>query len=570
MDKQGIAQTLEEVGTLLELKGENPFKIRAYYNAARNLENSSEDLAKLAQEDKLQELPGIGKDLNEKIKELLKTGKLKYLEELRKEFPPELPHLLKIPGLGPKKVKVLYEELGIHSVGELEYACKENRLIDLKGFGEKTQNNILQGIQYSKKNQGTYLYDFAYTTAQSILKRLLKITDSSQGSIGGSLRRHKETVHDIDLLIASKNKASALMKYFTQLPEVEQILAQGETKSSVRLKSGIQVDLRVVSPTEYPYALLYFTGNKEHNTLLRGIAKDRGLKLNEYGLFKGTKPLACKDETAIYQALGLHYIPPEAREENNAIDWAAKKDFPKLIEEKDLKGIFHVHSNWSDGNASIEAMAQKAQDLGFQYMGLSDHSQSAKYAGGLTEQDLIKQHAEIDRLNKKLKIKILKGIESDILADGSLDYPDKILKKFDFIIASVHSGFKMSESQMTERLIKALKNPYTTMLGHMTGRLLLAREGYRLDLDRIFMTAAKYKKIIEINSNPHRFDIDWRYLRKASQMGVEFSINPDAHSIEGLEDTFYGVGLARKGWLEKDKIFNTKSLSEVQKYLQKA
>ncbi len=569
MDKHAIAQVFEEIGTLLELKGENPFKIRAYQNAARNLESSSEDLAKLAQEDKLQELPGIGKDLSEKIKELLKTGKLKYLEELRKEFPPQLPNLLKIPGLGPKKVKVLYEQLGIHSVGELEYACKENRLIDLKGFGEKTQNNILQGIQYSKKHQGTFLYDFASTTAQDILKTLLKVAGNSQASVGGSLRRHKETVHDIDLLVASKNKATALMKCFTQLPELEQILAQGETKSSIRLKSGIQVDLRVVSPTEYPYALIYFTGSKEHNTLLRGLAKDRGLKLNEYGLFKGTKLLPCKDEAAVYEALGLHYIPPEAREGNDEIDWASKKTFPKLIEEKDLKGIFHVHSTWSDGNASIETMAQKAQDLGFQYIGLSDHSQSAKYAGGLTEQDLIKQHAEIDRLNKKLKIKILKGIESDILADGSLDYPEKILKKFDFVIASVHSGFKMTESQMTERLIKALENPYTTMLGHLTGRLLLAREGYALDLDRILKTAVKHKKIIEINANPHRFDIDWRYLRKASQMGVEFSINPDAHSVEGLEDTFYGVGLARKGWLAKDKIFNTKSLSEVEKYLHK-
>ncbi len=569
MDKTEIIQVLEEIGTLLELKGDNPFKIRAYHNAARSLESCSEDLEKLAQEKRLQELPGIGKDLSEKITELFKTGKLPYLTELRKSFPADLPNLLKIPGLGPKKVKALYEKLGIHSVGELEYACKENRLLDLEGFGEKTQQNILQGIQYSKKNQGSYLYDFAYTTAQKILKQILKFPGVQEAALGGSLRRHKEIVHDIDILVSSSAKPVPLMKAFTTLGEVELILAQGETKSSVRLKSGIQVDLRVVLPKEYPYALVYFTGNKEHNTLLRGIAKEHGLKLNEYGLFRKEKLIPCKSEAEIYKALGLHYIPAEAREGGDEIDWALKKAFPTLIEQKDLRGVFHVHSTWSDGNASIETMAREAEKLGFQYLGISDHSQSAKYAGGLSEADLVKQHAEIDTLNKKLKIKILKGIESDILADGALDYPDKVLKKFDFVIASVHSRFKMSESEMTERLVKALKNPYTTMLGHMTGRLLLAREAYTFDLDRILKTAAEHQKMIEINANPHRLDIDWRHLRKASKTGVEFSINPDAHSPEGLADVFYGVGIARKGWLGKEKIFNTKSLAEVEKYLGK-
>jgi DNA polymerase (family 10) len=330
------------------------------------------------------------------------------------------------------------------------------------------------------------------------------------------------------------------------------------------------VDLRVVEDKQYPYALLYFTGSKEHNTALRGIAKDKGLKLNEYGLFRGEKLIPCQDEADIYKALGMEYIPPELREGLGEIAAAEKDKIPSLITEKDLRGVFHVHSTWSDGTADIETMARTAQKLGFQYMGLSDHSQTAQYAGGLKPADLKKQHAEIDAVNKKLKgFKIFKGIESDILSDGSLDYPEKILEQFDFVIASVHFGFKMSEAEMTKRLVKILENPYTTMLGHMTGRLLLAREGFALNTDKIIETAAKHKKIIEINANPHRFDMDWRYLKKAAAQGVRFSINPDAHSPEGLKDTAYGVGIARKGWLTKKEVVNTMTLGEMEKFLSK-
>jgi DNA polymerase (family 10) len=358
------------------------------------------------------------------------------------------------------------------------------------------------------------------------------------------------------------------MGRFTHLPEVETILAQGETKSSVRLSTGIQVDLRVISEKEYPYALIYFTGSKEHNTILRGIAKDKGLKLNEYGLYRGEKLIECKDEAQIYKALGMEYIPPELREGVGEISAAEKDKIPDLIDEKDLQGVFHVHSTWSDGTASIQKMAETAQKLGFKYMGLSDHSQSAKYAGGLTAADLKKQHAEIDAVEKKMKgFKIFKGIESDILSDGSLDYPEKILENFDFVIASVHSGFKMSEGEMTKRLVRVLENPHTTMLGHMTGRLLLAREGYAFNLDKVLETAAKHGKVIEINANPHRFDIDRRWIQKASSLGVKFSINPDAHSPEGLKDTAFGVGIARKGWLTKNQVVNTMPLSEMEKFL---
>lgn len=568
MNKEKIADILEEIGTLLELKGENPFKTRAYHNAARMIQNSTEDFEKLAKTDQLDQLPGIGEALAKKIAELVTTGKLKYLEELKKEFPPHLTDLLKISGLGPKKVKILYQDLGISSIGELEYACKENRLLKQKGFGEKTQKNILKEIEYQKKNQGSYLYPVALKAAEEFLLSVQKISGIRKISIGGSLRRCKEIVHDIDLIASADADFKKIMLQFTHLEEVETILAEGETKSSVRLKSGIQVDFRVVEEKQFPYALIYFTGNKDHNTILRGMAKDLGIKLNEYGLFKGEKNIVCHDEKEIYEKLGLHFIPPEAREGIDEIEWAKKHSFPELIEEKDIQGVFHVHSLWSDGSAEIEAMAQKAESLGFQYLGLSDHSQSAKYAGGLTPDDIKKQHAEIDLLNKKnKKIKIFKGIESDILSDGSLDYPENVLEKFDFVIASVHSGFKMNEEEMTKRLIKALKNPYTTMLGHMTGRLLLAREGYKLDLEKIFETAAKNNKMIEINANPHRFDIDWRYLKMAKEKGVKFSINPDAHSIEGLEDTFLGVGIARKGWLTKKEVVNTMSLKEIEKYL---
>lgn len=567
MDKRQVAQMLDEIGTLLELKGDNPFKIRAYHNAARTLEGLSEDLASLVQEERLQELPGIGVDLSEKITELFNTGHLKYLDKLKKEFPPGLPDLLTLQGLGPKKVKTLYDKLGIHSVGELEYACKENRLLDLAGFGAKTQENILKAIAYNKKNQGSYLCDVAYESAVQIQNALKKFPKLLEIAIAGSLRRCKEIVHDIDIVASVKaGNEISFMKKFCALTSAGELIAQGETKSSIRLENGLQVDLRVVQEKEFPYALLHFTGSKEHNTVLRSLAKDKGLKLNEYGLFKNEKLIPCKSETEIYKALGLEYIPPELREDYGEIEAAKKNKIPPLIESKDLKGIYHVHSTWSDGSASIEEMAVTAEKLGFQYMGLSDHSQSAKYAGGLSSAELKKQWAEIETLNKKFKnFKILKGIESDILPDGSLDYPETVLKHFDFVIASVHSGFKMSEADMTKRLLKAIENPYTTMIGHISGRLLLAREGYSLNYEKIFQKAAKHQTMIEINANPHRLDLDWRLIKHAKSLGVRFYINPDAHSPEALKDTFWGLGIARKGWLIKEDVLNTQTFSQIKK-----
>lgn len=567
MDKREIIAALEEIGELLEIQGENPFKVRAYQNASRILEGLPQDPADLVASGEIGNIKGIGQGLSEKITEMVKKGKSTYLLELRRSIPPGVLELLKVPGLGPKKAKALYEELDLHNLGELEYACKENRLLDLKGFGAKTQENILKGIEMLKKSSGRFLFDVAYRQAQELLAFVKQDPKVLRAEIAGSLRRCKETIGDIDILASLKGDASALMKKFVTQAQVEDVLAQGETKSSVRLKSGIQVDLRVVEDKEFPFALLYFTGSKEHNTVLRGIAKDKGLKLNEYGLFRGEKPLPCKDEAEIYKALGLHYIPPEAREGLGEIEFAAKHAFPRLIEAEDLRGVFHVHSEWSDGGATILDMAKEAERLGFEYMGLSDHSQTAAYAGGLKAADLKAQAKEIAAAQKKLKkLKILQGTESDILNDGALDYLAKTLDELDFVIASVHMRFKMDKKAMTQRLVKAISDKHTRILGHISGRLLMARDPYDFDREAVFAAAAKHRVAIEINANPHRFDLDWRFLQQAKAAGVKFCINPDAHSINGLSDTFFGVGIARKGWLTKEDVLNTKSLAEIKEY----
>lgn len=564
-----IAEALEQIAELMEIKGENPFRSRAYQNGARIVEGLS-DLEKRIEEKTLTEVKGIGEGLAEEITHLALKGKSPQLQELRKSFPKGIVEMLEVPGLGPKKVKVLYEDLGLKNLGELEYACKENRLLDLKGFGAKTQENVLKGIALLKKSAGRYLVDVAMEEAQKIYRFISKQKQVIRCEIAGSLRRRKETIGDIDILASTRGPAAPLMKALQKHPSVEDVLAGGETKTSVRLKSGIQVDLRVVADKQFPFALVYFTGSKEHNTVLRKIAKDKGLKLNEYGLFKGKKSLPCKTETDVYQALGLHFIPPELRENQGEIQSAKKRKYPPLIEDKDLKGTFHAHSTWSDGLNSVLEMGQAAEKLGFEYLGLSDHSQTAYYAGGLKPKDLAKQAKEIAAANRKLKkCLILQGTESDILADGSLDYTSATLKKLDFVIASLHSGFKMEVGKMTKRFIKVIENPYTRFIGHISTRLLLAREGVALDYPAIFAAAAKQGVVIEINANPHRLDLDWRYLGAAREAGVKFSINPDAHNVSGLADVSYGVGIARKGGLRAEDVINTRGLKEIREFCSK-
>ncbi len=554
---------------LLELEGANPFKIRAFENASRSLETFSEDLDALVQAKQLQTLPGIGKGISADIEELATTGQLKVFEELKRKFPETLFELLKIPNVGPKKVKVLYDKLDIKSIGELEYACLENRLVTLPGFGEKTQAKILNGIAFLKKNKGKYLYSEVIEQIQPIFLIMKSWKEIQDVSIAGSLRRGKELVHDADL-VCSSTVPEKVMEKFLKLKEAGTLLGKGPTKISIVLKSGLQVDLRVVSPKEYIFALHHFTGSKEHNTWMRGIAKDKGYKLNEYGMWKNEKTISCKKEEDIFSALGLPYVEPEMREGSLEIQYIEKKQkLPELVKDKDIKGFFHMHTTYSDGTNSLEEMIQKAVDMGFEYMGISDHSQTAFYANGLKLADIEKQHKEIDKLQKKFQnIRLFKGIESDILKDGSLDYPAGVLKKFDFVIASVHSQFNMPENEMTERCMKALQNPYTTMIGHPTGRLLLGREGFAINITKLIDAAAKYGKCMELNASPHRLDLDWRILPYVKEKRVPVSINPDAHSTTGIEDIRFGVVMARKAGLESKNIWNTMPLKQMERRLE--
>jgi DNA polymerase (family 10) len=566
LDKHQIAEALAEMAEIFEIKGENPFKVRAYQNAARIIDGISEDLEELIRKKELVNIKGIGAHLADHIEELAKTGKLKEYEKLVKSIPQGLLEILRIQGVGPKKAKVLWEELSIKSVGELEYACKENRLLALPGFGEKMQEKILQGIDYLRRFENLHLVSKAQAAADEILKAIRKDKGVIKSEVAGSIRRRKELIRDIDILVAT-SRSGPVMDLFVSLPQVENVTAKGETKSSVLLKSGISADLRTVSDKEFPFALHYFTGSKEHNIAMRTLAKKEGIKMNEYGLFKGAKFIPCKDEAEIFEKLGLSFIPPELRENQGEIEAAAKGKLPKLVEEKDIKGIMHCHSDWSDGTAAIEAMALAAKKLGYTYIGIADHSKSAQYAGGLTEKEVKEQQREIDSLNRKLRgFTILKGIEVDILQDGSLDYSEKVLESFDFVIASIHSRFNMTEKEMTARIIKAVKNPYTSILGHPTGRLLLAREGYQVNMKEVLDAAAEYGTAVEINCHPQRLDLDWRHGKYAKSKGVKVVICPDAHSPEGLLDMAYGVGIARKGWFEKDDVLNCLSAQEIKKH----
>jgi DNA polymerase (family 10) len=567
LTKETIIQILEEIATLLELTGENPFKSRAYQNAARNLEKSEVDFDELVKENRLTEIEGIGEAISKKLTELIQTGKLEYYEKLKDSVPPGHLEMLKIPGLGPKKIHALYEQLGVKDVGELEYACLENRLVDLKGFGEKTQDNILAGIAKLKVYKERRLYAEVAVEAEVLLEYLKRDKSILSISIAGSLRRGNETVKDIDILAASKNPEK-LGGHFTSYERIETVTANGETKVSVVLKSGINADLRIVTSAEYPYALHHFTGSKEHNTAMRGRAKDMGLKMNEYGLFRRDKNIKCASEEELFAALKLQFIEPELRENMGEIQAAEKNELPKLVEEKDVRGIFHVHTNFSDGGETLENMARAAREMGLQYIGISDHSRSAYYAGGLQIEDIKKQHELIDKLNKKLKpFHIFKGIEADILPDGSLDYDEKTLARFDFVIAAVHSNFNMPAREMTARLKKALQNKYATMLAHPTGRLLLSREPYAVNLEEVIDTAAKFGKAVELNANAHRLDLDWRHCIYAKRKGVKIAINPDAHQIAGLRDVSFGVKIARKGWLSSEDCLNCMSLVRMKEYL---
>ena len=559
---KSIIEILKEIGTLLEIKGENPFKTNAYFNAAKTL-SVTENLDDIIKTKRLKQIKGIGEALSQKIEEYSETGRIAYYEELKKEIPPSLIELTAIPNLGPKKIKILYDELRITNAGELEYACKENRLVTLSGFGEKTQKKILKGIEFIKMHKGEFLYGDVFGISEVIRDRFKTIVKQEFVEICGSIRRKREVVKNVDILVCGEDR-ERLSSFFVSMPEIEEVTLKGDTKISCRLITGIEADLRMVSEAEFPFALLYFTGSKEHNIRLRDISKKKGWNLNEYGLFDGDNPIYLHSEEEIYRALNLSYIPPELREDMGEIEAAEEGMLPDLVMLDDIKGVFHIHTEFSDGMDSVEKMAYAAREMGFSYIGVSDHSKSAYYAGGLKVDDIYRQWEIIDELNESNKdFHIFKGIESDILPDGSLDYDEKILEGFDFVIASIHSNFNLKKDDQMKRILKAIENPYTNMLGHPTGRLLLSRDGYDVDMRTIIDAAAEYNVIIELNASPYRLDIDWRHLRYAKEKGVLISINPDAHSAGGLIEVLYGIGIARKGWQEKKDILNTRTILDI-------
>ncbi len=600
MTKEKIAEALEEIATLLELKEENPFKIRAYQNAARSIEAFGASFSDLQNQETLEKIPGIGKAIAAKISELATTGALKFLDELRAEFPSAILELFSIPGLGSKKIKALYEQLKVSSIADLQAACESGRVAELPGFGETTQTKICNAIANRAKHAGSFQLGEIAAEAEQLRSDLAAHNDALQVSVAGSFRRRKEIVRDLDFIVASKCP-DAITEFFCAHPLVEDLIARGPTKTSVRLKSGIQCDLRVVTNAEYPFALNYFTGSKEHNIVMRNRALNRGWTLNEYRL--GPAPIVetklktdragspesptkksgrersksiapsipkINEEPDLYRALGLDFIPPELRENCGEFEAAESGKLPRLIELENLRGTFHCHTTASDGHNSLEEMVAAAQELGLEYIGIADHSRSSVQAHGVDAARLKVQQAQIRKLQSTLPdIRIFSGIECDILRDGSLDFDDEILAELDFVVASVHSTFNLSEAEMTKRVIRAITNPFVTMLAHPTGRLLLKREGYAIDIPAVLDAAAETGTWIELNAAPKRLDLDWRWWPLAKKKGVRCVINPDAHRTARLQDLWFGIGAARKGWLTKEDVLNCLPVTRIENELKR-
>lgn len=569
MDKNEIAKIFEEIADLLELQGENPFKVRAYRTAARSLLNFEGNLKLLVKEEKLTDLEGIGEHIAEKIAELVKNGRLPYYEKLKKSIPAGMLELIQIHGLGPKKVKTLYQKLKIHTIKALKEAAEKGKIAKIKGFGAKTEQNILHSLAHREAYQKRTLWWDAMALAEPILEGFKKLKGVAKAEIAGSLRRKLETVGDLDFVVASSHP-KPIMKWFTSLPGVEKILASGETKSSIRLEGGIQADLRIVDEKEFGFALCYFTGSKEHSIKLRDRALSRGWSLSEYGLAAGKKKAPkmgrSPSEAEIYQTLGYPYIPPELRENRGELETVK---LPDLIAIEEIRGTLHNHTTASDGKSTLKEMALAAKKMGWEYLGISDHSKSSIQANGLSEERLLEQIEEIRKLNasKKLGIHLFASSECDILANGDLDYPERILKKLDYVVASIHSSLSQDEKTMTRRIIRAVENPNMTILGHLTGRLLLKREPYAVNTEKVIDACIANKKIIELNGHPQRLDMDWRLWHKASEKGLLCCINTDAHHADNHQFILTGVNAARKGWLEKRQVINTLSLKEIDKFL---
>ena len=564
--KNDFIKILDEMALLLDLKGANPYKIRAFQNASRTIQSLSVDIEELVRSGKITQIKGIGKGIADVIKEIVETGGLKELEAMKAEIPTGLLEMVKIPGMGPKKIKAVWKKLDITTIGELEYACKENRLRDLEGFGQKTQEKILKGIEFLKRYSNRHLLSRALNEANEFVRVVSQISDVEKCEITGSLRRWLETIQEIELVIQTNNSSkNAIKQQIFKLPQTEKIFEDVDTKITLLLKSGFRAIIWFATPQNYAIILLKSTGTEGHIRALQQHAQNIGLTFSQNYLVKNdSTPIECPDESSIYNAIHLPFIPPELREGKDEVEKAVHSKLPELIKKEDLKGIIHVHTNYSDGAHSLKEMAEACQERGFHYMVVCDHSRSAHYANGLSEERIKQQQTEISELNEHFSnFRILSGIELDILPDGSLDYDDEVLASFDIVIASIHSRLNMTEEEATNRLIRAMENPFVTILGHPTGRLLLAREGYPVNMHQIIEKAAELGVAIELNANPHRLDIDWRFLRLAKEQGVKISINPDAHYIKGLDDVIYGLGIARKGWQEKSDVLNCLSADEL-------
>ncbi len=566
MKNRELADLFNRMADILEFKSENPFKINAYRKASRIIGDLTEDIEEIAEIGKLKDVPGIGEGIAEKIVEYLKKGKVSKFEEVRKGISDELIAIMDIPGMGPKTLSKIHKEKGIGNLSQLEKAVEDGSLIGLPGIGEKKVENIKRGIQLLKQSKGRMNLGIAFPIAKRIVEALREKAGSRKIEWAGSLRRMRENIGDIDILATGPNKEK-IIHTFTHLPEVKEVLASGETKASVIVEGGIQIDLRVVDEDSYGAALQYFTGSKDHNIHLRGISKAKGIKINEYGVFRGEKKIGGKEEENVYRALGLDWIEPELREDRGEIEAAKEARLPKLVKESDIKGDLHVHSNWSDGTSSIEEIARIAQKRGYQYVAICDHSNSLKIAHGLDESRLMKQIEEIDRVNEKTKnFKILKGTEVDILSDGKLDFSEKVLEKLDLIVASVHSGFKQEKEKMTTRIVRALENPLVHILAHPSGRLLGARDPYEVEIDEVMEAAKRYGKALEINAYFERLDLDDIRSRKAKEMGVSLAIGTDSHHLDQMWMISLGVAVARRGWLETPNILNTLPLKGILKW----
>ncbi|MFC7335681.1 DNA polymerase/3'-5' exonuclease PolX [Haloferula chungangensis] len=566
--RESLAAVLDEIALLLEVEGANPFKTRAYRNGAEIVRTHDEDILALAKANELGNIKGIGEALQQKLHELATTGKLEFHEKLRGNYPDSFFDLFDLEGIGPKKVGALHKELGIDSIAALKTACEENKVAALSGFGKKTEQKILESIARRETFADRFSLVVAAPIAEEILDQLRAHPEVLRAQYAGSLRRSKETVGDLDFIVAT-NKPAELTDYFSKLDLAHEIIVLGDTKCSIRLENGLQCDLRAVSNAQFPFALQYFTGSKEHNVAVRSRALKKGLSLNEYGFTgKGELP-DVHDERDIYKALGLDYVEPELRENRGEIEAADAGELPQLVSWENLRGTFHNHTTESDGKATLEEMAQAAIELGLRYLGIADHSKSSPQANGLHPDRLLRQVDKIRAWNESHgdELHIFAGSEVDILKDGSLDFNDEILAQLDYCVASVHNAFSLSEDDMTKRIIRAMENEHVTMIGHLTGRILLRRDAYAVNHDKIIDAAARTGTIIELNCNPKRFDMDWRWWHKARDKGVLTSINPDAHHPSQLQFLRFGANIARKGWLRKQDVLNTRTLEEVKEYL---